>query len=241
MIPHTKERMDGRQSKQIVDAIPLRDQVADIVRRMILTGELSADESISERSISQRLAVSTTPVKEAFRALEAEGLIYVKPRRGSYVSRLSADFMLQLVFMRGSLEGVAAFFATTNATQDEIDQMAEALDGSGKLIQAAGDPIDISKCNNRFHRALRNASRNDYLIGLITSMRSIDKTFREMSLMAADDEPARAHKEHMGILDALKQGDPEETECRMVAHVRRVAVFVIERNHNIKQHAETMR
>lgn len=237
-MPPTKKSELVGQNRQIVDSIPLRDQVADIVRRMILTGELSADAPISERSVSQLLEVSTTPVKEAFRALEAEGLIYVKPRRGSYVSRLSTDFMLQLVFMRGALEGVAAFFAAANANDDEVEQMSDALDGSARLIKADGDPIDISKCNNRFHTLLRNASRNDYLVGLITSMCSIDKTFREMSLMAANEEPARAHKEHLGILAALRKGESEETERRMVSHVRRVALFVIEQNKAKRKAAE---
>lgn len=214
----------------IVEAIPLRDQVADIVRRMILGGELKANDPISERAISQRLRVSTTPVKEAFRILQTEGLLYVKPRRGSYVSNLFSDFMIQVVFMRGALEGVAAYFAAIYATPEEIERIEDVLHEAGEVVHASADVLEISKFNRTFHSLLRSASRNEYLISLLNSMCSIDKTFRELSLVAEDDEPARAHNEHLGILAALKERNSEEIEKRMVAHVRRIALLVVEKN-----------
>lgn len=97
--------------EQIIESKPLREQVADIVRGMILRGEIKAGEQISERTIGQMLHVSTTPVKEAFRSLQAEGLIYTRPRRGSFVSEISIDNMLEIAFMRSALEGVAAYYA----------------------------------------------------------------------------------------------------------------------------------
>lgn len=81
-------------NSRIVEAIPIREQVADIIRKMIVNGELKADQQISEREISQMLMVSTTPVKEAFRVLESEGLLYSIPRKGSYISKLSRKNIL---------------------------------------------------------------------------------------------------------------------------------------------------
>ena len=70
----------------IVEAVPIRDQVADILRKRIISGDLANGERLSERQISAELNISTTPVKEAFRLLQAEGLIYTLPRKGSYDS-----------------------------------------------------------------------------------------------------------------------------------------------------------
>ncbi len=91
---------------RIVESKPLRDQVADIVREMILKGQFKAGQQISERSIGQMLNVSTTPVKEAFRSLQAEGLIYTRPRRGSFVSEITIEDMLEIAFMRSALEAL---------------------------------------------------------------------------------------------------------------------------------------
>ena len=114
--------------EQIIESKPLREQVADIVRGMILRGDLKAGEQISERTIGQMLNVSTTPVKEAFRSLQAEGLIYTSPRRGSFVSEISIDNMLEIAFMRSSLEGVAAYYAAKNATDSHLAEMGRILD-----------------------------------------------------------------------------------------------------------------
>ncbi|MEI3190540.1 MAG: winged helix-turn-helix domain-containing protein [Lachnospiraceae bacterium] len=65
----------------IVEAAPIRDQVADILRKRIISGDLANGEKLSERQISAELNISTTPVKEAFRLLQAEGLIYTLPRK----------------------------------------------------------------------------------------------------------------------------------------------------------------
>ena len=114
--------------EQIIESKPLREQVADIVRGMILRGEIKAGEQISERTIGQMLHVSTTPVKEAFRSLQAEGLIYTRPRRGSFVSEISIDNMLEIAFMRSALEGVVAYYAAKNATDSQLVEMSRILD-----------------------------------------------------------------------------------------------------------------
>ena len=190
-------------NSRIVEAIPIREQVADIIRKMIVNGELKADQQISEREISQMLMVSTTPVKEAFRVLESEGLLYSIPRKGSYISKLSRKNILQTVFMRGALEGVAAFFAARNATSNEIMIMEEALNCAGELVDKAQLTSEIAvrltENNNLFHSTLRSASKNTYLVGLIDNMRSIDQSIRSAAVTSTIDERIRAQKEHLAI------------------------------------------
>ena len=218
-------------NSRIVEAIPIREQVADIIRKMIVNGELKADQQISEREISQMLMVSTTPVKEAFRVLESEGLLYSIPRKGSYISKLSRKNILQTVFMRGALEGVAAFFAARNATYNEIMIMEEALNCAGEHVDKAQLTSEIAvrltENNNLFHSTLRSASKNTYLVGLIDNMRSIDQSIRSAAVTSTIDERIRAQKEHLAILKAVKEQNSEKAEQLINAHVRRVGIFVL--------------
>ena len=95
----------------IVEAAPIRDQVADILRKRIISGDLANGEKLSERQISAELNISTTPVKEAFRLLQAEGLIYTLPRKGSFVSANASEHAYQVMLLRSSIDGVAAYLA----------------------------------------------------------------------------------------------------------------------------------
>ena len=214
---------------QIVEAIPLREQVANIIRKMIITGELQAGSPISERQISQQLGVSTTPVKEAFRILESEGLLYSVARKGSYISVLSKKNLMQVVFMRSSLEGVAAFFAALNATSEDIEAMEEALAMSGRLIAKNELNPEVAEYNEQFHMRLRQASGNDYLMSLLRNMRSIDEAVRKVAAVSDEVEPPRAQKEHLAILEAVKKHDSALAEQLMVSHIRRVGEFVLEK------------
>lgn len=219
--------MDEFNTYKIIEQVPIRDQVADIVRRKVLKGEFQGDEKITERQISEMLNVSVTPVKEAFRVLQSEGLIYTKPRIGSFVSAFSKEITFQLVFMLGALEGTAAYFAAKFVTDEDICLMEEALKEAGELL----DPLkltSLSKKNKEFHSILRNASHNDYLINLINNLQSLDRTFNEVSLSSDINEPLKAHYDHLSILKAVKRRDPEESEKRMVKHIRRIALFVME-------------
>ena len=104
------------ETEKIVETVSLRDQMTEIIRKMIIRGELAENEPISERKLSLQFGISTTPIKEALRMLQAEGLVYVKPRSGTYVSEVSRDKLIQICYMRASLEGVAAYFAAQSRT-----------------------------------------------------------------------------------------------------------------------------
>ena len=217
---------------QIIESKPLRDQVADIVRGMILSGELKAGEQISERNIGQMLNVSTTPVKEAFRSLQAEGLIYTRPRRGSFVAEISIDSMLQIAFMRSSLEGVAAYYAALTITDEQVKELRSILNTS-EILLASGDlegniNEKIHQYNMLFHSNIRKVCGNSYLNNQIETLRTIDYRFRKISHMEYIEEPVAAHQEHKAILEALNDRDPVLSEQRMVSHIRRVATFVVD-------------
>lgn len=224
----------------IIQSLPIREQVADIIRVMILKGELKGNQTISERYVSQMLNVSTTPVKEAFRILQAEGLIYSIPRKGSYISPMSKTNMEEVTFIRSSLEGTAAYYAAIKATDAEIIQMTAALAEVGRLIELGNkeDRHLVSEGNDLFHQILRSASRNNYLLGLLENMRSIDKSMRTVNMNLPRLAPEQDHAEHLAILDAIRERDANRAEEAMRKHIRRVAVFVFKDKKNQPEETE---
>lgn len=211
----------------IAESIPIREQIANILRKMIINGDLKAGDMLSERRFSELFNVSTTPVKEAFRLLQAEGLIYTKPRSGSYVSDISVEKMLQIIYMRSALDGVAARFAAILATDEELEYVGCILEEAGQLIEQNASGDEISDKNARFHEELRNLTQNDYLISLIHNINAIDSTFRSIALNRGPVEHHRSHKEHTAIFEAVKNRRPDEAETLMQLHIRRVAQYVV--------------
>ena len=208
------------------EALPMRDQIANIMRKMILTGDLKGGDMIRERHFSELFHVSTTPVKEAFRILQAEGLIYTKPRSGTYVSDISIETMLQIIYMRSALDGVAAYFAAQLATEEDIRNLGAILDEIGEMIHAGASGDEISKRNSVFHEELRNLAQNDYLTALIHNVNTIDSAFRSLALHRPVEHP-RSHKEHVAIFEAVKNHDAPKAEQLMQEHIRRVANYVV--------------
>lgn len=217
------------KQQQIVAPVPLRVQVADIIRRMIMDGELEPGQLVSERNISSMLNVSTTPVKEAFRALQAEGLLYSIPRRGSYVSERSLDNLMQYSYMRSALEGVAARFAAQSATEDDLEYMQQELAHSRQLIEEDGNREEISGHNLNYHVRMREASKNAYLVSLIGMIADIDNSMRSVVNSNEITELMQRQEEHEKILEAVRAGDGENAEAMMIEHVRNGARHTIKR------------
>ena len=199
------------------------------MRRRIIEGTLQPGDRLSERNLSAELGISTTPIKEAFRILQTEGLITSVPRRGSFVSVSYKENVLQLIYMRGALEGTAAYFASMSATEEEITEMEQALETARRRIdgEEGTEEIQVEACSDRFHEILRCACRNEYLTSLLQSMRSLDTIIRSMANETVGEESRRAYRDHCAILEAVKIGDAELAERLMIGHIRRVGMHVV--------------
>ena len=193
----------------IVEAAPIRDQVADILRKRIISGDLANGEKLSERQISAELNISTTPVKEAFRLLQAEGLIYTLPRKGSFVSANASEHAYQVMLLRSSIDGVAAYLAAKRINEELYNAIEEPLMKSEELInKGADDGEAISYYNELFHIAMGN------------NLSSIDKSLRRLVNRDTVSVKSR-HSEHKQILEFIRRGSCEEAELAMVHHIRK--------------------
>ncbi len=193
---------------------------ADVYKRlldMVRDGDLRPGDRLRESHLAELLGVSRTPVREALRRLEMQGLVTHELHRGTVVRELDHNTITELYFMREVLEGSAAALASRHASQSEIAALRDMIEADRERLS---DPTYLARTNQRFHAALYLASHNRYLVemlqGLRTSMWLLGPT-----TLAHPGRGQEALEEHIRIIDAIEQGDPEAAENAAKEHIRR--------------------
>lgn len=180
----------------------------------IRSGALLPGARLRETDLADRLGISRTPVREAIRLLETDGLVTHLPRQGATLRRLDPPEVIELYDMRAVLEGTAARLAARVATAVELAELKALNDG---LATAPAGPA-AQELNRQFHRALLNAARNRFLV---KTMNALHKTLLILGPTTLTD-PSRnadAVAEHAQMLEALARGDGPGAEALMRAHV----------------------
>jgi len=205
---------------------PLRDIVFDALKDAILKGRLKPGERLMEVQLAEEMGVSRTPVREAIRKLELEGLVVMVPRKGAYVSGLTLKDAAEVFEIRGSLEGLAAALAAERITEEEVKCLDRILIEISKASEK-GDAETIIQKDMEFHQILFSASRNERLAQIINNLKEQIDRFRIQSFT----NPARVKNvvtEHKAIIDAIKQGNAESAEKLAKAHIYEVEYNVME-------------
>lgn len=205
---------------KIVQMSSLREQATSIIRTMILGGELKSGDKISERQLSVQLGISTTPIKEALRALQSEGLIITMPRKGSFVTKDIQGEIVQLTFLRSAVDSVAAYFAAQFATKEQIARMQAHLDKALPIVKEKGEVPALSKYNDAFHEVVREAAGSFMIVNLGANMQAMDKSIRRRVNDEDFEGVMQRHKEHQKILDLIAAGDAKGAEKMMSKHIR---------------------
>jgi DNA-binding GntR family transcriptional regulator len=202
-------------------ATPIRDlsQGQDAYQRLITeirSGDLRPGDRLTETDIAKRLGISRTPVREAFRTLESDGLLVHVPRVGASIRRLSYSEITELYEMRTVLEGTAARLSARTASDVELAEL-DAI--SHEMAQAQADSATLYDLNRQFHQTLLNAARNRFLIDAVAGL---EKTLLILgpSTMGDSIRAAQAQAEHEAILAALHDRDGEAAEDLMRTHIR---------------------
>ncbi|MCH8467222.1 MAG: GntR family transcriptional regulator [Roseinatronobacter sp.] len=186
------------------------DRLLDEIR----LGTLPPGARLREVELAERLGISRTPVREAIRMLEADGLVEHLPRQGASLRRLSYAEVMELYEMRAVLEGTAARLAARSASDLELRELAEI----NAEMTASTQPGEIARLNRQFHATLINAAKNRYL------QRAIGAMARTLLILGPSTlfDPARsqsAAQEHEGLLHALGARDGARAEALMRAHI----------------------
>ena len=189
----------------------------DAIRDRILTGAIGPGMRLRETALGAELGLSRTPVREAMRRLEQDGLVEHVPHRGAIVRSLNAQQITELYLIREVLEGTAARLAAQHASTAEIAALRELLD-----TQPAGDAPDAaaeaSRRNAVFHRAIRDAAHNRFLLSAMDGVEGSLALLGPTTLGMPGRIPA-ARAEHAAILDAIEGRAPDAAEGAARAHI----------------------
>lgn len=181
----------------------------------IREGRLRAGDRLTETDLAARFGASRTPVREAIRLLESDGLVIHSPRVGAVIRQLDYAEIIELYEMRAVLEGTAARFAARAAYPAEIDEMARINADMALVINDIGRLCDA---NQQFHDILRRAARNRFLL---RAVEAIHKTLLILgpSTMEEGSRAEAAVVEHARLVEALYARDGDAAEAAMRAHI----------------------
>ena len=140
--------MENKLKVNMNEYLPLRDVVFNTLRQAILKGELEPGERLMEIQLADRLGVSRTPIREAIRKLELEGLVLMIPRKGAEVAKISEKSLRDVLEVRRSLEELAIELACQRMTEDDIKELEEAQDAFRAAIQSA-DAMTCRRCRQQ--------------------------------------------------------------------------------------------
>ena len=182
----------------------------------IRSGDLKPGQRVRESEMAARLDVSRTPVREAFRRLEADGLLSFAPYRGMVISELDHQAVMELYFMREVLEGTAAGLDAHRASEAEVSMLQEivALDPAGE-----GSPAAVAGHNRRFHSSMYHAAHNRYLLKTLNVLQDAMALLGPTTMRVQGRSDA-AKAEHAAIVQAIADKDPDSAERLMREHIR---------------------
>lgn len=195
----------------------LSTRVYNALREDILNGVYKPGDSLIEVKIAKQLNVSRTPVREAIRQLELEGLVNSIPNRGVTVNGISIKDIKDIYEIRRVLEGMAAKWAVEKITDEEISRLQEVYELM-EFYTMKKDVNQISKLNTSFHEIIFNATKSNIIKHILKDFQFYVKWARHESL-CSPGRMEEALKEHHDILLAFIKRDKEEAERCLNIHV----------------------
>lgn len=209
--------MDMNFQVNMNEYLPLRDVVFNTLRQAILRGELKPGERLMEIQLANKLGVSRTPIREAIRKLELEGLVLMIPRKGAEVAEITEKNMQDVLEVRKALEELAAGLACERITKTQIEEMkvaAKAFEDSLKN----GDVTKIAEADVNFHDIIFTATDNQRLITLLNNLREQMYRFRVEYLKQKECYP-QLLDEHERMIVAISRRDKEEARRIVGRHI----------------------
>ncbi len=197
--------------------LPLRDVVFNTLRRAILKGELKPGERLMEISLADRLGVSRTPIREALRKLEQEGLVVMIPRRGAQVADITEKDLNDVLEVRMALESLAIEKACKRMSEKDMEKLLAAAREFEKTT-TEGDLVKLAEADVAFHEVLYQAAENVTLNQVLNNLREQIYRYRVEYLK---DEEMRNQlvKEHGELCAAIKERDAEKAQEISFRHI----------------------
>ena len=212
-------------SGQLVAHSTLTERVYEVIRNQILNQELPPGTWLKDSELAGSLGISNTPVREALRRLEAEGLVETIPRRGTFVKSLSQPEVMGLYEVREALETLAVRLTATRAGDALLQEIARTAELHRQMVHH-GDPNRYLELDRRFHELIAEGANNPILSAMLRMLADRIHIVRRMDLGQRQDE--LSGQEHCEIATALLQRDAERTARLMEHHIRSHSRRVLE-------------
>lgn len=223
--------MDSLTKINLDNYKPLRDIVFENLRNAILEGDLKAGKRLMEVQLAEQLGVSRTPIREAIRKLELEGLVVMLPRKGAYVANMSFKDLIDVLEIRANLEGLAAYLAAERRRDEDINDLERLAKEFEKSVRET-DIDNVLKKDIEFHEKIFLMANNKKLYQLITSLWEQVHRFR-VTYVSNYDASLSLVDEHNKILEAIKSGNCELAKKYATEHIELAEQFFMENTVNI--------
>ena len=197
--------------------LPLRDVVFNTLRQAILRGELKPGERLMEIQLANKLGVSRTPIREAIRKLELEGLVLMIPRKGAEVAEITEKSLRDVLEVRRALEELAVELVCEKITDEQIQDLKDAAEEFKESLKD-GDITRIAEADVKFHDVIYMATDNQKLIQLLNNLREQMYRYR-VEYLKRSDFHQQLIDEHEEIIETIESGQKDRAVQVVCQHV----------------------
>lgn len=218
--------------------LPLRDVVFNTLRQAILKGELEPGERLMEIQLAERLGVSRTPIREAIRKLELEGLVLMIPRKGAEVAEISEKSLREVLEVRRSLEELAIELACQRISPEELSELEEAENTFAKAVET-GEVMAIAESDESFHELIYRATANERLVQILNNLREQMYRYR-LEYIKDEDRRQILVVEHEHILHAIRSRNIVDAKGAVREHIDNQQLTITKNLNTAKKNLKSM-
>lgn len=211
-----------------LEKTPLYEQAYQAILRDILAGSLGPGQRLTDTMLAERLGISRTPIREAIRRLENEGILIGQLNRGVWVFRPTVEDVLEIYAIRASVEALGARLAAMNPSRGpHIAIMEEALESARSAVDR-GDASDVTACNSRIHEALMAAAGSPHLLEVTKRLR-YRATLCRLESLRHQLHAEISVEEHAVIIEQAREGRADAAARFMANHVLNAGARILHR------------
>ncbi|NMA82681.1 MAG: GntR family transcriptional regulator [Epulopiscium sp.] len=227
--------IDERLKVDVNQYLPLRDVVFNTLREAILKGDLTPGERLMEKQLAEMMGVSRTPIREAIRKLELEGLVVMAPRKGAQVAEITEKDLQDVLEVRAALEALAVRLACEKMKKEELDKLRRTME-EFKEAADAKDVYGMIDKDVEFHDIIFRSTENERLMQIVNNLREQIYRYR-VAYLKHSHHHTGIQEEHEDILRVIEEKRVEEAENVATVHIhnQEKAVIQLIREENKKE------
>lgn len=211
----------------INEYLPLREVVFNTLRDAILKGKLEPGEHLMEVQLANKLGVSRTPIREAIRQLQTEGLVIMTPRKGAVVAEITKEDLTDVLEVRTTLEKMAVELACRNMTEEELEGLKKCHEELKEMLGKSELPLVANK-DEEFHDLIYAASHNKRLIQILSNLRQQIYRYR-LEYIKDENKWHRLVEEHSGLVKAIEEKDEMSAKLVIDRHIDNQKTTILDR------------